>query len=136
MYARNVLLFSPAEAARAGITLGRDDARARHIHDQLKSSPGDLVRIGVVNGLKVLPSPCPVDCHVCFSLIQPVSALAPVHCAMSVPRLFQQLFQHLFQPLPPSTVPCLFQHLLQPLPPLAAASASSKHCAATLTHRA
>lgn len=53
--ARNVLLFSKREAARAGIVLPRADARARHISKHLQSHEGDSVRVGVVNGLKVRP---------------------------------------------------------------------------------
>lgn len=51
--ARNVLLFSKREAARAGIVLPTADARARHISGHLQSQQGDFVRVGVVNGLKV-----------------------------------------------------------------------------------
>lgn len=50
---RNLILFSRREAARAGIALPSADSRAQHIRDQLRASPGDVVRIGVVNGLKV-----------------------------------------------------------------------------------
>ena len=51
--ARNVILFSRREAARTGIRLPGQDARAKHIHEHLKLSAGDTLRIGVVNGLKV-----------------------------------------------------------------------------------
>lgn len=51
--ARNVILFSKREAARAGIVLPATDARAQHISKHLKSQEGDSVRVGIVNGLKV-----------------------------------------------------------------------------------
>jgi hypothetical protein len=51
--ARNLILFSRREAARTGIRLPASDSRAEHIRSHLKSQPGDLVRVGVVNGLKV-----------------------------------------------------------------------------------
>ena len=56
MYARNILLFSKREAARAGIVLPKSDARAQHIQTHLKLERGDVVRVGVVNGLKVCNS--------------------------------------------------------------------------------
>jgi hypothetical protein len=50
---RNLLLFSRREAARAGIALPSADSRAKYIREHLKANKGDIVRIGVVNGLKV-----------------------------------------------------------------------------------
>ena len=57
VHARNRLLFSRREAARAGIKLPASDSRSEHIRKHLAAQKGDIVRIGVVNGLKACPTP-------------------------------------------------------------------------------
>jgi hypothetical protein len=86
--ARNLLLFSRREAAQAAIRLPSNDSRAQHIRHQLKCAQGDIVRIGVVNGLKERPSPS--------SLAEPeaLPSALPEHCTMGTVHFFVVIALH------------------------------------------
>ena len=47
----NRILFEPAEISDGKVSLAQGDARAVHIIETLKASPGKILKSGVVNGL-------------------------------------------------------------------------------------
>jgi hypothetical protein len=96
--ARNMLLFSKREAARAGIVLPATDARAQHISKQLKCKDGDFVRVGVANGLKVstpqpvlIPRSLHATCCCCSACIEQLQADKRVRQAMGLACMLLKL---------------------------------------------
>eukprot|EP00892_Ulva_mutabilis_P001896 jgi/Ulvmu1/11707/UM008_0118.1 len=87
--ARNILLFSKREAARAGIVLPRSDARAQHIQTQLNLQSGDVVKVGIVNGLKgtaLVKAVEPATVTLAWNAWEDPSPPPPVTLLLAMPR--------------------------------------------------
>ncbi len=82
----NIVLFHPHELAQP---LLRDDPRSRHIRRILKSKEGDVLRVGLINGLRGtarIMKLTPEEIHLEFNLHIPTIPLNPVRLLCGLPR--------------------------------------------------
>lgn len=82
----NIILFHPSELSTP---LLRNDPRSRHIRRILKSSEGDMLRVGVINGNRGtarIARMTPEEIHLQFHLEEPSIPLHSIRLLCGLPR--------------------------------------------------